>query len=164
MTIAALVLTLALNALPSPAAAAVKEVPACRPQKAAKKSKLRFADGTSIVADVVDTPESREIGLMCRTSLPANYGMLFVFPQQMSLNFWMKNTLVGLDIIWIGADKKVTVVHPRMKASRTDTPDAKIARAGGLGMYVLELPAGAAARHKMKEGDQLEFDAAIPRQ
>jgi uncharacterized membrane protein (UPF0127 family) len=64
--------------------------------------------------------------------------------------------------VWIGADKKVTVVHDHMKESTVDTPDDKVAVAGGRGQYVLELPAGAAARHKLNPGDQLKFEAAIP--
>ena len=161
MTFAAIALSLALNA----AFAAPDSLPpaaACKPQKAAKKAKLTYPDGASAVVDVVDAPMTREIGLMCRTKLAKNYGMLFVFPQEMALNFWMKNTLVSLDIVWIGADKKVTVVHDHMKKSTVDTPDEQVAVAGGRGQYVLELPAGAAARRKLKAGDQLDFDVAIP--
>ncbi len=88
--------------------------------------------------------------------------MLFVFPQEMELNFWMKNTLVSLDIVWIGADKTVAVVHDHMKKSTVDTPDDKVAAAGGRGQYVLELPAGAAARRGLKPGDRLAFEVAIP--
>lgn len=169
MTLAALALSLALtaSAADAPQAAAPAAAPAaaetCKPQKAAKKAKLTFADGKSIVADVVDTPSSREIGLMCRTKLKPDYGMLFAFPVEMDLNFWMKNTLVSLDIVWIGADKKVTVVHANMKKSRTDTPDSEVATAGGRGQYVLELPAGAAKRHKLKAGDQLKFETETPK-
>ena len=46
-------------------------------------------------------------------------------------------------MVWIGADKRVTVVHDHMKKSTVDTPDDKVAVAGGRGQYVLELPAGA---------------------
>ena len=152
MTIAALILSLALTA---------SAAPACKPQKASKKAKLTYPGGAAVV-DVVDTPGTREMGLMCRTKLAKNYGMLFVFSQEMDLNFWMKNTLVSLDIVWIGADKKVTVVHEHMKKSTVDTPNDEVAVAGGRGQYVLELPAGAAARLKLKAGDQLAFDVATP--
>jgi hypothetical protein len=161
MTLAALALSLALTASAA-TPAEQPTAPACKPQKAAKKTKLTYPGGVSAVIDVVDTPMTRETGLMCRTKLAKNYGMLFVFPQEMALNFWMKNTLVSLDIIWIGADKKVTVVHDHMKKSTVNTPDDQVVVAGGRGQYVLELPAGAAARRKLKAGDQLEFDVAIP--
>lgn len=162
MILAALALSLALNAsaAPAPKKAAV---PACKPQHVPTKAKLTYPDGTSIVANVVDTPASRETGMMCLTKVPRNYGMLFVFPQEMDLNFWMKNTLLSLDIVWIGADKRITVIHDRMKKSTVDTPDSQVATAFGRGQYVLELPAGAAARRKLKAGDRLAFDVAIPK-
>ncbi len=159
MTFAALALSLVLT---GPSRADSGAAPACHAQTVAKKTKLRFKRGKPITVDVVDTPMSREVGLMCRTRLPRDYGMLFVFPQEMSLNFWMKNTLVSLDIVWIGADKKITVIHDRMKKSTVSTPDEKVAVAGGRGQYVLELPAGMARRRGLNVGDRLTFDAAIP--
>jgi uncharacterized membrane protein (UPF0127 family) len=159
--IAALALSLLVAASPA-SAKKNAAAPACKPQKAAKTAKLTYPDGTSIVADVVDTPASRETGLMCRTKLKPDYGMLFAFPAEMDLNFWMKNTLVSLDIVWIGADKRVTVVHANMPKSTTSTPDDKVAVAGGRGQWVLELPAGAAAKRGLKPGDLLSFDAAVP--
>lgn len=136
--------------------------PVCAPQVVAKKAPLSFPDGKTIQVDVVDTPAAREAGLMCRTKLPKDYGMLFVFPQEMDLGFWMKNTLVSLDLVWIGADKRVAAVASRLRASTVDTPEDKIARAGGKGQYVLELPAGAAKRRGLKVGDALKFAVAVP--
>ncbi len=143
---------------PSRAAAA----PKCAAQKVAKKAALVFPDGKKIKVDVVDTPATREIGLMCVRKMPKNYGMLFVFPQDIYLNFWMKNTLVSLDILWIDADKKITVIHERLKASTEKTPDDQVATAGGKGQYVLELAAGEAKRRGLKAGDRLDFETAIP--
>lgn len=162
MKLAALALCLALTASAAAAAAPDGSSAECTPQKVAKKARMTFPGGASIRANVVDTPQSREIGMMCLTKLPRDYGMLFVFPQEMDLNFWMKNTLVSIDMVWIGADKRVTVVHARMKKSTVDTPDDKVAVAGGRGQYVLELPAGAAARYKLKAGEKVRFDVSIP--
>lgn len=158
MTVAALALSVALAASASPAPPPA----ACKPQLIRKTTALAFPDGKTIRANVVDTPRSREIGMMCLTRVGGDYGMLFVFPREMELNFWMKNTLVSLDIVWIGADKTVTVVHERMKKSTVDTPDDQVAAAGGRGQYVLELPAGAAAKRGLKPGDRIAFEAAIP--
>jgi len=141
-------------------AAAVKCIPQSVP--AAKKTTLTFPDGKSIKIDLVDTPATREIGLMCVTKMPRTYGMLFVFPQDMYLNFWMKNTLVPLDILWIGADKKITTIHEKLHESTVDTPDDKIVTAAGKGQFVLELASGEAGRRKLKVGDQLKFKAEIP--
>jgi uncharacterized protein len=134
--------------------------PACVPQKLEKKAALRFPKGKPIIVDVADTPSTRETGLMCVTRMPRDYGMLFVFPSEMGLGFWMKNTLVPLDILWIGADKRINNIAPRLKASRVDTPEDKVARAGGRGMYVLELAAGEAKRRGLKVGDRLEFEVS----
>lgn len=160
----ALAVTLLL-ALPSARAANSPSTSAgaCRPQRVAKHARLRFPGGRMIRVDVADTPRTREIGLMCRKALPRDYGMLFVFPSEQPLNFWMKKTLVALDIVWIGADKRVTVIHDRMKKSEVDTPDDRVAVAGGRGQYVLELPAGDAARRGLKVGDRLRFSVAIPK-
>ncbi|MBI2788651.1 MAG: DUF192 domain-containing protein [Elusimicrobia bacterium] len=157
----ALMLLLAL----SPAAFAggapsAKCVPQAVPK--AKKTALTFPDGQKIRIDLVDTPMTREIGLMCVTKMPRTYGMLFVFPQDMYLNFWMKNTLVPLDILWIGPDKRITEIHEKLHESTVDTPDEKIVTAGGRGQFVLELASGEASRRKLKVGDQLKFEAAIP--
>ncbi len=142
------------------AAASVK----CVAQKvpAAKKTALTFPDGKKIKIDLVDTPESREIGLMCVTKMRHDYGMLFVFSQDMFLNFWMKNTLVPLDILWIGADKRITAIHEKLHESTVDTPDDKVVTAGGKGQFVLELRSGEAALRKLKVGDKLDFTAPIP--
>lgn len=130
-------------------------------QKAAKQTPLTTPGGTLIV-DVVDTPETREIGLMHRKKLPPKYGMLFVFPFPSRMQFWMKNTLAPLDILFIDSDKKVTGVHENVKASTYKTPDEDVARAAGYGLYVLELPAGGAKRWKLEKDSQLSFDVAIP--
>lgn len=137
----------------------------CVPQtiSAEKKTTLTFPDGKTIKIDLVDTPMSREVGLMCVTKMPRTYGMMFVFSEEMDLNFWMKNTLVPLDILWIGPDKKITVIHEKLHESTFDTPDEKVVRAGGRGQFVLELASGEASRRKLKAGDQLKFTAAIPK-
>lgn len=152
-----LVMSLTARATDTASKAAAPRPAECRPQAVEKKTSLAFPSGKPIMVDVADTPATRETGLMCRRFLPKDYGMLFVFPNEMGLGFWMKNTLVSLDLLWIGADKRIKVIAPRLKASRTDTPDDKIARAGGRGQYVLELPAGDAARRKLKVGDKLDF-------
>ena len=159
----ALLLLLALTSCVRAEGAAAKAAAVkCVPQRAAKKTTLTYPDGKMIKIDVVDTPASREIGLMCVTKMPRTYGMLFVFHDEMFLNFWMKNTLVPLDILWIGADKKITVIHEKLPASTVETPDDKVATAGGRGQFVLELASGEAARRKLKAGDTLSFSVAIP--
>lgn len=133
----------------------------CVPQKVEKRAPLRLPDGKTLTVDVADTPWSRQSGLMCRRRLPRDYGMLFVFPGAGSWRFWMKRTLVPLDVVWIGEDKVVTGVRT-LRASRLDTPDERVDAGDGHGRYVLELPAGTAARRGVAAGARLSFDVEPP--
>ena len=118
---------------------------------------VTLPDGFTVKARVADTPEKTEKGLMFVKYLPENEGMLFVFEEPDEQLFWMKNTLIDLDIVFIGADKKVTSVAEQMPHSYTYTPDDQVATAYGYGQYVLELSAQTAARHGIKTGTQLQF-------
>lgn len=158
------ILLAALLALPAPAFSSSPAVEALdgKPQRGLAVTPLRFPDGKTIQVDLAVTPDQREIGLMNRVKLPKDYGMLFVFPYEIRLEFWMKNTLVDLDIIFIDKTGRVTAVHPRVPRSTPETPDEKLARRSGLGQFVLELPSGAAARHKLKVGRFLRFKVTVP--
>ena len=99
---------------------------------------------------------------MFRRSLPRDYGMLFVFPAEKPMQFWMKNTWVSLDIVFIDNDKRITRVHKRVRPSTAKTTDEEVARVGGPAQYVLELPAGAADRERLKERQALRFAVELP--
>lgn len=142
---------------PGPASVRTAAVPELK-MSLLPTTKLRLPDGEVLFVEVADTPERREIGLMFRKDLPKGYGMLFVFPQEQGLQFWMKNTFVDLDMVWIGRDKKVTGVHRDVPKSSAGLRDDEVARRSGLGKYVLELPAGAALRHKVSVGSRLDFE------
>ena len=118
---------------------------------------VTLPDGFEIKARVADTPAKQEKGLMFVTDLPENRGMLFVFDQEQELLFWMKNTLIDLDMVFIGADKKVTSVAQQVPHSYTYTPDYEVATAAGTGQYVLELSAQTAAKHGVVPGVTLQF-------
>ena len=107
----------------------------------------------------VEKSEQRRICELVKIGVikPENKGMLFVFNQEEEQAFWMKNTLIDLDIIFIGADKKVNSVEPEVPHSYTYTPDDEVAYSLGYGQYVLELPSGASAKHGIKTGSKLHF-------
>lgn len=118
---------------------------------------VTLPDGFAVQAWVADTPHKQEKGLMFVTDLPEHKGMLFVFDQEQDLHFWMKNTLIDLDMVFIGADKKVTSVAHEVPHSYTYTPDYDVATAQGYGQYVLELPAKTAAKHGVMPGTEIQF-------
>jgi uncharacterized membrane protein (UPF0127 family) len=72
-----------------------------------------------IQAELADTPKSREVGLMNRTSMPTNSGMLFVFEQKAGHCFWMNNTKIPLSIAFIADDGKIVNID-EMQAETTN--------------------------------------------
>jgi len=121
------------------------------------KAPLRLPGGTVLRVEVARTPADRERGLMFRETLAADSGMLFLFPQSGPMTFWMKNTLVDLDMLFIGGDKRIVVIHRDVPRSHLGAPEDTLPRRSGTGRFVLELPAGASRRYGLKEGDLLDF-------
>lgn len=121
---------------------------------------VTLPDGFAVNARIADTPEKQEKGLMFVKELPENEGMLFVFEQDEEQSFWMKNTLIDLDIVFIGSDRRVTSVAPQVRHSYTYTPDDQVAYALGYGQFVLELAAKTAAKHGVMEGTEIQFELA----
>lgn len=124
-----------------------------------KTTPITLPDGFTVSARVADTPEKIEKGLMFVTKLPEGDGMIFLMDQEEPQAFWMKNTLIDLDIIFIGADHTVNQAHEYVPHSYTYTPDAEVAVVYGEGKYVLELPAGSISRHGIEPGTQILFAA-----
>lgn len=100
--------------------------------------------------EIADTPEERARGLMFRDALPPDAGMLFVYPHEQVISMWMRNTLIPLDMLFIGADGRVVNIRERAVPGSTETiPSAGPVRA------VLELNGGTVARLKLKPGDRV---------
>ena len=118
---------------------------------------VTLPDGFEVTAAIADTPQKHQKGLMFVKHLPENAGMLFVFEQEEPQSFWMKNTLIDLDIVFIGADQRVTSVSAQMPHSYTYTPDTDVAYTDGYGQYVLELASKTAARHGVVPGAKINF-------
>ena len=118
---------------------------------------MTFPSGKTIRVELAVTPQEHQIGLMFRTSLPKDYGMLFVFPGRQRLQFWMKNTWTDLDMIFIGEDKRITAIYRNVPRSFPETPEAAVARRSADGQYVLELAAGESVKYRLKRGDKLNF-------
>ncbi len=119
---------------------------------------LTLPSGKKLQVEVARNEIERSIGMMWRTSLRPRAGMLFVFEDQAQQSFWMKNTLVDLDMIFIDRNKRITGIAADVPRSAPDTPDSRVAVRQGLARFVLELPAGAAARYGLRAGQRLRFD------
>lgn len=104
--------------------------------------------------EIADTPEAEARGLMFRRSLAPEHGMLFVFERTEPVQFWMKNTYVPLDIIFIRPDGSVL----RIAADARPLSTALIP-SGGPVRYVLELRAGTASRIGLVPGNRVELPA-----
>jgi len=136
MVLASLALAVAAAAAPAPACTA--------------------PDGSRIQLELALTSKEKHAGLMFRDSLPADRGMLFPFDRDGISSFWMKNTLIPLDIVWIDAAGRVADVHADTAPCRIDPcpmyKNARPARA------VLLVNGGYARSHGMAPGAQLRFE------
>ncbi|MEA2239119.1 MAG: uncharacterized protein QOC81_3843 [Thermoanaerobaculia bacterium] len=135
-------------------AAASAAVPATASDASA--ARIILPDKSVIAVEVASEDETRAQGLMYRDHLADDRGMIFLFPEAGEYPFWMKNTLIPLDMIWI--DKEHRIVHiahdvPPCKADPCPNypPHAQASS-------VLELAAGVAAKHHLAEGNVLRFE------
>jgi len=102
--------------------------------------------------EVVNTPVGRQQGLMYRRELPPDTGMLFVFPADGVQHFWMRNTLIPLDMVFIDRDRRVVgiVANAVPMSTQPVGPDKPC-------LYVLEVNGGFTARHGVTEGATVEL-------
>lgn len=104
--------------------------------------------------DLADTAQERSQGLMFVESMPADKGMLFIYDSPQRAAFWMRNTLIPLDMIFIGPEGVVRKVHHRAKPMDDTSID------GGDGILaVLEINGGYAKRFGIAEGTELRHEA-----
>ena len=89
---------------------------------------------------------------MYRTALPAHTGMLFVFASDGPVGFWMKNTLVPLDMVFVAGDGRVRIVFRHVAPAPPSMADDAIPREDGTAKYVIELPSGEASRDGIVPG------------
>lgn len=105
----------------------------------------------NVNAEIAVSPEERAKGLMGRESLPKNYGMWFVFPYDVKDPFWMKDTLISLDIIFVGPDMKIVDIFENAVPESTRLIEPK-----SFYRYVLEVAAGFTTENGIKIGDMVE--------
>lgn len=129
-------------------------LPACAPQANDQPSKVCFSNLCYDV-EIAQTDAQRAKGLQERTSLEKNAGMLFIFSETRRHSFWMKKTLLPLDIIWMNDARRIVTIKSNIPPCRGEqcpiyVPDEDA-------RFVLEVNAGEAAVSHLKTGDQAVF-------
>jgi len=110
---------------------------------------------TSITAqvDIADTEATREYGLMNRTYMPPDHGMLFIFDYQTTVSFWMKDTLIPLDQVFIDSNSRIVDIY------KNATPLSEyVYTAKSPSKYVVELNGGYCDRYGIKVGDSVSLN------
>jgi len=123
-----------------------------------EESKLFIQSGnvtTLVYVEIADEPHERNQGLMFRDSLKLDRGMLFVFDDERMLSFWMKNTLIPLDMLFVDADFRIVDIKENVPPCKEDPcpnyPSKKPAK------YVLEVNAGFVMKNDIKIDDTVSF-------
>jgi uncharacterized protein len=108
---------------------------------------------TNIEVAVANTPDLRNLGLMDVRNLPPDKGMLFIFEQQDRLSFWMANTPLPLDLLFVNSDYQIVHIHHNAKPFSRQQIDSVYPS-----LYVVEVNAGFAINHDIVEGQYIEFE------
>ena len=123
-----------------------------------KEGELLFVNNTEsdtlaiIDIEVADNNQKTAQGLMYRSSMPENAGMLFLMPREDIQGFWMRNTYIPLDMIFVNSNKQIVTIHanttPMNENSYISTAPA---------LYVVEVNAGFCKKNNINEGDKIDF-------
>lgn len=113
--------------------------------------------GKRFSTEFATTDDSRAMGFMNRTAIPADHSMLFVFGDDEPRSFWMKNTLVPLDILYFDKDLKLVAMQLNAQPCKAD-PCAIYPSGDRSARYVLELNGGVGGKLGLKLGDALKVD------
>lgn len=122
-----------------------------------KEGELVFSDSlgnikTKIDIEIADDDYQRQLGLMNRKEMKENEGMLFIFPRQDWLSFWMRNTLISLDMIFVNENKQIVTIHKNTRIlSDSSYPSTRPAK------YVVEVIAGFTDKYNIQVGDKIDW-------
>lgn len=116
-------------------------------------------ESSEIEVELAANAAEREHGLMDRAQMAPSHGMLFIFPRESAQTFWMKDTLIALDMVFIRAD--MTVLGIVSDAEPLTLSPRGVA---GQSKYVLEVVGGYAEKHHWAAGTRVKFDnvSAVP--
>ena len=102
-----------------------------------------------VTVEIASTPQSRADGLMHRESLKPDHGMLFIFPDNRTRGFWMKNTRIPLSIAYVNHDLEIVRIADMVPFSSDRVPSLYPAK------YALEMTKGWFTEHEIERGDLL---------
>jgi len=105
--------------------------------------------------EIADSPEEQETGLMNREGLEQNRGMLFIFGAEDKYNFWMKNTLMPLDIIWISKENRIVCIKNNAQPCKTNP--CEVFYPSEKAKYILEINGNTAEKMGLKVDDIAEL-------
>jgi len=120
-----------------------------------KESKVCFKDNCFDVELAID-PESRGRGLMFREKLDSDRGMLFIFEKEGNYPFWMKNTFIPLDIIWINENKEVVFIANSTQPCKEFS--CPFIESGKETKYVLEINSGISEKIGLSVSEKIHFE------
>lgn len=133
--------------------------PACPPDDLATPPKLKTgtivfpgANGKEITVEIADNDEMRARGLMYRKQMPENHGMIFLFNERVNHTFWMHNTCIPLDMLFIDDDGTIVGIE-----ENTPTLNDSTFQVGCLSRHVLEVNAGFTRKFGIKAGQKIEM-------
>lgn len=106
----------------------------------------------TIDIEIADNDSSRMRGMMQRSSFPDKSGMLFIFPFERLQSFWMANTPIALDLLFVNSNKEIVYIHRYTKPLSPESVESDIPS-----QYVLELPAGFCDTYGIVESDRLTW-------
>lgn len=107
---------------------------------------------TTIEVAIAETPEQRSLGLMDVRNMPTNKGMLFIFEHEEPLSFWMANTPLPLDLIFVNRSMQIVRIHHNAQPySERQFPSGEPA------IYVVEVNAGFCLDHDITEGQFIRY-------
>lgn len=119
---------------------------------------ITLPDGTEITAELVRTREEQGQGMMFRKQLRADEGMLFPFEEMAPRGFWMFQTIIPLDIIWLDDNKRIVEMSERTPPClATDANECPTYGGAAHSIYVLELASGQITKHGLTTGSVLQF-------
>jgi uncharacterized membrane protein (UPF0127 family) len=130
--------------------------PATTTSAAASAQRIILPDNFVVSVEVAADEELRSQGLMYRDQLAENRGMIFLFTQAGEYPFWMKNTLIPLDMIWMDAQHRIVHIAHDVQPCKADPCPSYPPHT--LASSVLELAAGVAAKHHLADGNVLRFE------